>query len=129
MPNLGPTSPQTPQPQTLDRDSPGGQSQQHSGGHGQSPGIPPRGISYPPVSPKSSLRRQKVLQASQSNASASNQTPPLLKSRPVTSDGITIPVITGVPSNIDDEMEDSQNLEEKSIEDQGGTSQVGTSSR
>ena len=109
-----PTTPQTPNP-VIDRESPnstGG----HQGGY-SSPGIPPRGISYPPLSPKSSLRRQKVLQSQNSN-----QTPPLLKNRPVTSDGITIPVITGVPSNNDDEMEDIQNLEEKSIEDQTGTS-------
>ena len=109
-----PTSPQTPNP-VVDRESPnstGGQ----QGGY-SSPGIPPRGISYPPLSPKSSLRRQKVLQSQNSN-----QNPPLLKNRPVTSDGITIPVITGVPSNNDDEMEDIQNLEEKSIEDQTGTS-------
>ena len=119
LPNLGPpTSPQTPNhPGGVLDHTPGGQ-QQHQpsgGGRASSPGIPPRGISYPPVSPKSSLRRQKVLQASQSNSNG--QTPPLIKSRTVTTDGITIPVITGVPcSNIDDEMEESHNLEEKSIE-------------
>jgi len=125
LPNLGPpTSPQTPNhPGGVLDYTPGGQ-QQHQpsgGGRASSPGIPPRGISYPPVSPKSSLRRQKVLQASQSNSNG--QTPPLLKSRTVTTDGITIPVITGVPcSNIDDEMEESHNLEEKSIEDSGTNS-------
>ena len=101
LPNLGPTSPQTPN----HPEPPGG-----SGGGQSSPGIPPRGISYPPVSPKSSLRRNKALNT--------NKTPPLLKSRPVTSDGITIPVITGVPSNGHDYEDDIQSLEEKAIEDQ-----------
>ena len=129
LPNLGPpTSPQTPNhPGGVLDHTPGGQ-QQHQpsgGGRASSPGIPPRGISYPPVSPKSSLRRQKVLQASQSNSNG--QTPPLMKSRTVTTDGITIPVITGVPcSNIDDEMEESHNLEEKSIEDTNSGTNSGT---
>ena len=117
-----PNSPQTPDP-VVHRDSPnstGG----HQGGY-SSPRTPSRGISYPPLSPKSSLRRQKVLQASQSNSNG--QTPPLIKSRTVTTDGITIPVITGVPcSNIDDEMEESHNLEEKSIEDTNSGTNSGT---
>ena len=113
LPNLGPTSPQTPN--HPEPPAPGG-----SGG-GQSPGIPPRGISYPPVSPKSSLRRNKALNT--------NKTPPLLKSRPVTSDGITIPVITGVPSNGDDYEDDIQSLEEKAIEDQSVSANSATTNQ
>ena len=103
MPNLGPNnSPQTPQ---------GGSNESPSHRSSGSP-IYPRGISYPPLSPKSSLRRSKALPSSQ-------QKSPLIKSRPVTSDGITIPVITtGTPrSNCGHgaEDEDEQKLEEKTL--------------
>ena len=50
----------------------------------RSPG--PRGISYPPPSPKSLMRGVAI------QSSLSLKTPPLLKSRPVQQ---TIPVITG----------------------------------
>ena len=99
LPNLVPGSPQTSTPNQTLNDSP-----QHRPG---SPMAPGRGISYPPLSPKSSLRRSKALPQQKS------MSPPLVKSRPVGSDGITIPVITGVPAHPED---DNEILEEKSLE-------------
>lgn len=78
-----------------------------------SPAPPCRGTSYPPLSPKSSLRRSKALQQSCSISGSSLKS----KNRGSTSDGITIPVITGVPSFQDDDEDEKQHLEEKGIED------------
>ena len=67
------------------------------------------GISYPPLSPKSSLRRSKAVTAQQSIS----KNPPLAKSRQVSaSDGITIPVITASSEG----QEEVEHLEEKAIE-------------
>lgn len=69
----------------------------------QPPPAPQRGISYPPLSPKSSLKRGVALQ--QSCSISGNKAKP-------GSDGITIPVITGVPTSHEDE-DVVDDLEEK----------------
>ena len=74
-----------------------------------------RGISYPPLSPKSSLRRSKAV--SQQPSINKDKNPPLSKSqRQVSaSDGITIPVIT---QSSEGGQEDQVELEEKAILEQ-----------
>jgi hypothetical protein len=77
-------------------------------------------ISYPPLSPKSSLRRSKAVVQQQSTLGTSNKNLIQKSQRNLTgSDGITIPVITGVPTNDEacEEDEDALQPEEKAIED------------
>ena len=129
LPNLVPTSPHPSAPPSTPGGDlpPGGDHSSSSHHHAPRLGspVPPRGISYPPLSPKSSLRRSVALQQSYSITSAStvgSKTPTgSFKAAPRNGmhphpDGITIPVITGTPAEEDDDFIGDE-AEKEAIED------------